>query len=189
MSKQPPEKPLTQIAKMKMNFIGLHTYPYDPVPNKTGSNEPTVWVGLTDDLDATGRIRPAGAYPTSYANTQRGQWGYAPRNTSSFGWGSAQLFPADCYAPPPSDATSCPYPTTASAQLGNAGLHHGTPPASPLWPRTPPASGLRGQPLRVPARTLASPALSHRIASPEPSPHHPWGRRPRAGCFLPGRPL
>ena len=35
------------LAKMKMNFLGLHTYPYK---NRlgTGSNEPTVWVGLTE---------------------------------------------------------------------------------------------------------------------------------------------
>ena len=106
-----------QIAKMKMNFIGLHTYPYGPNPVATGHNEPTVWVGLTEQLSEDGKIKESGAYPTSYANTMRGEWGYAPLPTSNYSWGSAQLFESDCYAPPPMDASSCPVPEDAASQI------------------------------------------------------------------------
>lgn len=68
-----------QLAKMQMNFIGLHTYPYNsqevrgprdsralgPIvgtrvvsrypgfsfhPQTTGTNEPTVWIGTKDQV-------------------------------------------------------------------------------------------------------------------------------------------
>ena len=38
---------VANLAKMKMNFLGLHTYPYKTSLG-TGSNEPTVWVGLPE---------------------------------------------------------------------------------------------------------------------------------------------
>ena len=98
------------------SFIGLHTYPYAPNPAATGHNEPTVWVGVAEDLEADGRIKPAGAYPTSYANTMRGEWGYAPLPTSNYSWGSAELFETDCYAPPPMDQSSCPWPASPQSQ-------------------------------------------------------------------------
>ena len=53
---------VSQLAKMKMNFIGLHTYPYSAQPNLTGHNEPTMWVGTKDHLRPDGTIRPSGAY-------------------------------------------------------------------------------------------------------------------------------
>lgn len=34
---------MEQLAKLKMNFIGLHTYP---------NQEPTVWTGTVDQFDA-----------------------------------------------------------------------------------------------------------------------------------------
>ena len=34
---------LGQAAKMRMNFVGLHTYPFQ---NKDLGPEPTVWIGL-----------------------------------------------------------------------------------------------------------------------------------------------
>ena len=64
---------LTQLSKMKMNFLGLHTYPYSATDagHSTGHNEPTVFVGTADDLEADGSVKVASAYPTSYANTMR----------------------------------------------------------------------------------------------------------------------
>lgn len=35
-----------------------------------------VWVGTVDDLLADGSVKDSAAYPTSYANTIRNEWGY-----------------------------------------------------------------------------------------------------------------
>ena len=86
---------IDQIAKMKMNFIGLHTYPYHAhAPTRTGTNEPTVWVGVKEELaeDGTILVDGGGAYPTSYANTLRGEWAEAALATSNYSWGTAELF-------------------------------------------------------------------------------------------------
>ena len=102
------------LSKLKMNFLGLHTYPIKANSHgrATGSNEPTVFVGTLDDISADGSVKPASAYETSYANTMRGEWGYAPMPTSNYSWGTAQLFESDCWAPPPTTADVCPAPTT-----------------------------------------------------------------------------
>ena len=80
-----------QIAKLRMNFIGLHTYPDGPV-----GPEPTVWIGLDGEYDGSGRV--SAAYPASYHTTARGGrtwWTYAPMRTSDFAGGAAQLFERD----------------------------------------------------------------------------------------------
>ena len=59
---------------MKGNRIGFHTYPYSPNAG-TGVNEPAVWVGLKDQVNADGTV--SGAYTTSWANTLRNEWGYS----------------------------------------------------------------------------------------------------------------
>jgi hypothetical protein len=99
---------------MKMNFLGLHTYPYSAAGggHATGSDEPTVFVGTLDDLEADGSVKTSAAYPTSYANTMRGEWGYAPMATSDYSWGTSALFESDCWAPEPTTVDVCPYPTT-----------------------------------------------------------------------------
>lgn len=79
---------IAQLPKLRMNFIGLHTYP-EPIA------EPTVWIGAREDADARGRVRFA--YPSSYQNTARGDWGYAARPTSGFRFGAASLFDRDAY--------------------------------------------------------------------------------------------
>lgn len=61
---------------MKGNRIGFHTYPYSSNAG-TGVNEPAVWVGLKDQVNADGSV--SGAYTTSWANTLRNEWGYSPR--------------------------------------------------------------------------------------------------------------
>ena len=106
---------ITQIGKMKMNFIGLHTYPYNnkSVGNVTGTNEPTTWVGTTDQLNDDGTVKAS--YPTSYANTLRSEWGYTPLETSKYSWGTSQIFEADCWASFPTTADSCPFPKTEEA--------------------------------------------------------------------------
>lgn len=81
---------MTQMAKMKMNFFSLHTYPYI---------EPNVWIGLPKDVDASGNVTQA--YPTTLANTaRRGDWGYSAMNTRDYSCGAAFLFKDSIYASP-----------------------------------------------------------------------------------------
>ncbi|ACB75512.1 malectin domain-containing carbohydrate-binding protein [Opitutus terrae] len=80
-----------QLAKLRMNFLGLHTYPESQV-----GPEPTVWIGGPGEFDQHGRVDVA--YRASYHTTSRsGQswWAYAPVPTSEFTGGAAELFDRD----------------------------------------------------------------------------------------------
>lgn len=79
---------IAQLPKLRMNFIGLHTYP-EGRPNA----EPTVWIGRPADVGKDGR--PEFSYPSSYQNTLRGNWGYGPSKTSGWHFGAAELFDRD----------------------------------------------------------------------------------------------
>lgn len=100
---------MAQLPKLKMNFFGLHTYP-EGRPNA----EPTVWIGLTNEFDQLGRVRAA--YPASYQNTLRGNWGYLARSTSEFAFGAGQLFDRDAYSNDVMDG-HCPQPATPEAAI------------------------------------------------------------------------
>jgi hypothetical protein len=85
----------TQLAKMRMNFLGVHCYP----ENKPFA-EPTVWHGLTGDFDASGKVTRS--YPSRYFNTlfTKPAWGkYLFIKTSDFSFGAAQLFDDEAWAP------------------------------------------------------------------------------------------
>jgi hypothetical protein len=80
-----------QLAKLRMNFIGLHTYPEGSV-----GPEPTVWIGLDGDYDEAGRV--SAAYPASYHTTGRSGrtwWTYTPLRTRDFLGGAAGLYERD----------------------------------------------------------------------------------------------
>lgn len=84
---------LTQMVKMKMNFIGMHTYPEGGT-----TAEPTVWIGLREDVCENGDV--SYSYPASYANTGLvNPWGYAPMQTSDFVAGASLLFDNDWHGP------------------------------------------------------------------------------------------
>ena len=83
---------IAQLPKLRMNFIGLHTYPQGGV-----GPEPTVWIGLKEDVNPDGTVQLSS--PSSYMNTLRGNWGYAAKKTSDFSFGTAQLFERDDYGP------------------------------------------------------------------------------------------
>jgi hypothetical protein len=78
----------SQLAKMRMNFIGLHTYP---------NAEPAVWIGLPSDIGEDGKVKFS--YPSAWHTTAAGSWGYASSTTSDFIGGAAQLFASDSYGP------------------------------------------------------------------------------------------
>jgi len=77
---------LSQLAKLRMNFIGTHCYP---------SPEPLVWIGQPSDLDAEGHA--TFVYPAHWARTGTNHvaWGYAALKTCDFSAGTSRLFEVD----------------------------------------------------------------------------------------------
>jgi hypothetical protein len=84
----------TQLAKMRMNFLGIHCY-----PEGAPFAEPTVWHGLPDDFDAQGRVKIS--YPSHYYNTLVTGFGqsFLPKKTSDFSFGGGLLFEDEAWAP------------------------------------------------------------------------------------------
>lgn len=94
---------ISQLAKMRMNFIGLHCYP-------GGMAEPSVWIGTPSDVDRTGHV--TSSYPSRWANTALdGAWGYKATPTSDYCCGASLIFPSDKYGPDV-QGNSLPAPTT-----------------------------------------------------------------------------
>ena len=83
---------IAQLPKLGMNFFGLHTYP-EGHPNA----EPTVWIGPPQDIASGSQVKAS--YPSSWMNTRRGNWGYAPKRTGEYSLGAAALFPSDDFGP------------------------------------------------------------------------------------------
>ncbi|UCG59702.1 MAG: hypothetical protein JSU70_09325 [Phycisphaerales bacterium] len=83
---------IAQLPKLRMNFLGLHTY-----PQGGAGPEPTVWIGLAEDAGPDGKVRFSS--PSSYQNTLRGNWGYSAKKTGMFSFGAAELFERDDYGP------------------------------------------------------------------------------------------
>jgi hypothetical protein len=82
---------ISQLPKLKMNFIGLHTYPWRTGFNGEGQkSEPLVWIGKEDQVNSDGTVKSA--YPVLHFHTADSTWGYKPANTSSFLSGAWQLF-------------------------------------------------------------------------------------------------
>ena len=82
---------LSQMVKMKMNFIGFHNYPL---------KEPMVWVGTPNNVSSGGKVSVESAYSTEWRTTQDAGWGMIPRNTDTYTTGSAKLFPSNCWSSP-----------------------------------------------------------------------------------------
>lgn len=81
----------SQMVKMKMNFFGLHTY-----PQGYAGPEPTVWIGLKDDINPDGTVKFS--YPARYFTTTGDTpWGYNLRKTGDYFYGCGRLFETDYY--------------------------------------------------------------------------------------------
>jgi hypothetical protein len=101
-----------QTAKMRMNFIGLHTYPFH---NKDLGPEPTVWIGLPDEVNADGTVRFS-AESSWYTTAKTMPYGcYAPGKTGDYHFGAAQLYPADDYGSETNWPDDFPFPKTPAA--------------------------------------------------------------------------
>jgi hypothetical protein len=89
---------IAQLPKMKMNFIGFHTYPWRRDFNGEGPKaEPLVWIGKEEEINADGTVKSA--YPALHFHTADSTWGYVPAHTSQFLSGASQLFETDNYGP------------------------------------------------------------------------------------------
>jgi hypothetical protein len=84
---------LSQMAKLRMNFIGFHTY---PSWNPAAGPEANVWIGLPEDVDNQGNVRFG--YESGVVTTRRG-WEVRPYPTSRYASGASLLFEADDYGP------------------------------------------------------------------------------------------
>ncbi len=84
---------LSQMAKLRMNFIGLHTY---PSWNPAAGPEANVWIGLPEDVDEKGNVRFG--YEAGVVTTRRG-WAVKPYPTSRYASGASLLFESDDYGP------------------------------------------------------------------------------------------
>jgi hypothetical protein len=85
---------IAQLAKMRMNFIGFHTYPSKPFDGAF-KPEPMVWIGLEDQVSEGGEVRSA--YPVMHFHTGDQTWGYDSMRTSAFHLGGSLLFDRDDY--------------------------------------------------------------------------------------------
>jgi hypothetical protein len=87
---------ISQLPKMKMNFIGFHTYPYCAKFDGRGSKaEPLVWIGKEGEFNDDGTVNAA--YPALHFATNDSTWGYFPVKTSDFKSGASQIFETDSY--------------------------------------------------------------------------------------------
>ncbi len=75
----------SQLVKLKMNFFGLHTYPEGGV-----GPEPLTWIGLPEDVNPDGTVKTA--YHSRHFNTLGGTFGYFPRKTTEYSFGTGLLF-------------------------------------------------------------------------------------------------
>jgi hypothetical protein len=81
---------LTQISKLKMNFIGFHTY-----PEGTVGPEPLVWIGLKEDINSDGTVKFS--YPSRHFTTVNGTWGYNSKKTDDYYFNAGELFEKSDY--------------------------------------------------------------------------------------------
>jgi hypothetical protein len=86
-----------QLPKMGMNFIGLHTYMYDPEDDHVGDYGPNlnIWLGHENDLNPDGTVNFA--FDATFFHTHQGILGWGKTNTSDLAGGASQLFPTEGY--------------------------------------------------------------------------------------------
>jgi hypothetical protein len=85
---------IAQTTKMRMNFLGLHTYPEGSI-----GPEPTVWIGLPRDVNDDGTVDMADKY-SWHSTRRRAEFGlYTPMRTSEFSFGGSEIFETDDYGP------------------------------------------------------------------------------------------
>ena len=101
---------ISQLAKLKMNFVGIHGYPEFW---QMDQQEPTVWMGFPEDVNPNGTVK--WAPPSRFFNTQLPvQWGMAgPKNTSKYHFGAAMIYDRDDWGNVLTQGVT-PFPKTAA---------------------------------------------------------------------------
>ena len=109
-----------QLPKMKMNFFGLHTYPYRAKFDGGGPKaEPLVWIGKESELNGDGTVKSS--YPAMHFATNDSTWGYSPVKTSDFSFGASQIFETDTYgADYMKNVSGWPHSDAENLQIFNA---------------------------------------------------------------------
>ena len=115
---------LNQLAKMGMNFFGLHNYPTygmqeEVAQEKRQGPEPNVWIGLQEDINPDGTVN--WAYPSYYRHSHSPHeiWGTVEWNTSNYFAGSADIFPRDFWGSDIFGTTAMPTDVASSVQVYN----------------------------------------------------------------------
>jgi len=88
---------ISQLPKMGMNFVGLHTYMFDPEDDHVGDYGPNlnVWLGHEDDLNKDGSVDFA--FNATFFHTHQDIIGWGKTNTSDLYGGTSRLFASDGY--------------------------------------------------------------------------------------------
>lgn len=88
---------IAQLPKMGMNFIGLHTYMYDPEDDHVGDYGPNlnVWIGHENDLNTDGSVDFA--YDATFFHSHQDIIGWGKTDPSDLVGGASRLFPTDGY--------------------------------------------------------------------------------------------
>ncbi len=108
---------IAQLPKMRMNFIGFHSYP-EKLFDGHSKAEPMVWVGTKDQINPDGTVKAS--CPVTHSYTRDETWGFFPRKTSDFCCGASQLFDADYYgAPYMENISSWPHTEQENVKLIN----------------------------------------------------------------------
>jgi hypothetical protein len=105
---------VSQATKMRMNFIGLHTYPFH---NRDLGPEPTVWVGFPEDVNGDGTVKVSD-YAAWYTTAKFMPYGcYSPAVTGSYSFGGAEVFPTDNYGSEVNQPDDFPFPKSPAANV------------------------------------------------------------------------
>ena len=100
---------ITQLAKMRMNFLGIHCYPEGiPMQSRPSGSD------LTGDFDASGRWQELSRALLQYALQPAGGDDARPRKTGDYSFGGHLLFEDDAWAPDVMRG-HCPLPETPEA--------------------------------------------------------------------------
>ncbi len=115
---------INQLAKMGMNFIGLHNYPTygiqeEVAEDRRQGSEPNVWIGLPEDVNPDGTVN--WAFPAYYRHSHSPHriWGTTELNTSEYWAGSADIFPRDFWGSDVFGTTAMPTDVSGYAEVFN----------------------------------------------------------------------
>lgn len=88
---------LSQLVKMKGNFIGLHTYPETRKEPVKMTAEPLVWIGMEEDCGEDGAVRIS--YPAQHFKTSGDTWNYHAVPIGEYPFETGKVFSGEVMLP------------------------------------------------------------------------------------------